>query len=222
VINTLIPNNIACVIIHHSSNSPYVHEEEVQEIRNATNSRILEFLSGRNCAHLAIKKLGDKNHQAILRGKNHEPLWPNNIVGSITHCKGYYAAMVSYEKDNTGIGIDAELNTKLPIKIIATTQTKNEIVRNKALLNITGNICINKLIFSAKESVFKFIYPFIKCYINFKDVEIVLDFNAKSFSVLFLTPNLIEKFDTSTFIGRFKYNKKHIVTCIYQRNQILN
>ena len=216
MINTLIPNNIACKIIYQSTRPLHVFEAEIQEIQYATGSRILEFLYGRTCAHLAIKKLGYKNIQPILIGKNREPIWPNKIVGSITHCKGYCAATVSFKKDNFGIGIDAELNTKLPNKIISTIQTNREIIDNKKLSKLVSDVCINKLVFSAKESVFKFIYPFIKNYISFKDVEIFLEFKTQSFSVSFLKPELISKFNNSILIGKFKYNNTHIVTCIYE------
>jgi 4'-phosphopantetheinyl transferase EntD len=192
-----------------------VHEDEIQDIRYARKERILEFLNGRNCAHLALKKLGFQQHHAILRGNNREPIWPDTIVGSITHCQDYYAATVAYAEHISGIGIDAELNTKLSNKLLSTTQTKNELTFNQKLCSIS-DVCINKLVFSAKESVFKFIYPYLKQYIKFMDIEIYLDFKTSTFSALLINKISVEDIDMSSCIGKFKFNETHIVSCFYK------
>jgi len=216
VINTLFPINIACEVSNNNSNITKVHYKETQIIQNASKHRQREFLEGRNCAHLALAQLNFTESIAILIGENREPLWPDQMVGSITHCDNYCAAAVTDCKKVLGIGIDAELNKKLPNNLILTTQTKNEINLNKGLILENYENCINKLVFSAKESAFKFIYPFIQHYINFKDLEVRLDFDSKSFSIVFLTSELKSKFKQSNIIGKFDYNKTHTVTCVYE------
>jgi 4'-phosphopantetheinyl transferase EntD len=53
-----------------------------------------EFTQARRCAHRALIELGFPA-APIVRGAHHEPIWPNGIVGSITHCRGYIAAAVA-------------------------------------------------------------------------------------------------------------------------------
>lgn len=216
MINTLIPNNIACEFSYENRDTSEVHIDEIKLIQNAPKSRQLEFLNGRNNAHLALQTLQFNSPKAILIGKNREPLWPISIVGSITHCEGYCAAVVAYKKNIIGVGIDAELNSNLSDKLTLTTQTINEINKNKSLVSMNKNICVNKLIFSAKESAFKFIHSFIQEYINFNVIEISLNFDTKSFSIIFIKQTLIAKFKNSKLIGKFDYNETHIVTCVYE------
>ncbi|MFV1982154.1 MAG: 4'-phosphopantetheinyl transferase [Thiohalomonadales bacterium] len=215
MINTLIPDNIACEIVYENISPSEVYSAERLIIMKASLNRKQEFLRGRNCAHQAIKKLNYANQKPILIGKNREPVWPPGLIGSITHCNGYCAAVVAKLNDITGVGIDAELNTNLKKTIISKTQTDSEIIRNSELLS-ENNICINKLVFSAKESVFKFIHPFIMKYINFKDIEICVDLKTRTFSTSFLKSDLYSRFKNSNLIGKFDFNNKHIVTCIFE------
>ncbi len=216
MINSILPNNIACEIIYDSFDQVNVHIDEILAIQQASPDRIIEFLNGRNTAHLALNKLKFINNSPILIGKNREPLWPENTIGSITHCLGYCAAAVAYKKNIIGIGIDAELNSKINKNIIPTTQTPIEQSRNIKLQLSHHDVCINKIVFSAKESTFKFIYPFIQHYISFNDIEIHLNTETKSFSISFIKKELYSKFMNSKIIGKFDYNDTHIVTSVYE------
>ncbi len=216
MINNLLPNNIACETLYEGTQNLFVHETEVASIQHASKKRITEFLNGRHCAHKALIKLGYTKKTAILQGAKREPLWPESIVGSITHCKGYFAAVVCYNKLIKGIGIDAETNIDVSKKIAITIQTEKEIFTNSILYKQIPNLHLNKLIFSAKESVFKFLYPIVKHAIKFKDVEINLNITNKTFSVIILNTKLSNKFKNSLMVGKFDYNDSHIVTCCYE------
>ncbi len=216
VINTLIPDNIACEFTNENISLSEVYPAERQIIQNASKKRIQQFLAGRNCAHLAIKKLNFNNQQPILIGNNREPVWPSGLTGSITHINGYSVAVIASTKEISGIGIDIELNSKLNNNIIPNIQTNSEIIRNGELSLSDRILCINKLIFSAKESVFKFIYPFVLKYIKFKDVEIILDVETKTFKIFFLNLELSSTFKNSVLIGKFEVNQKYIATAVYK------
>ncbi len=218
MINHLVPNNIACVITNGSIITSEVHPTEINLLQDASNQRKTEFLQGRNCAHIAMQMLEYHEHQAILIGENREPVWPKSLIGSITHCEGYCAAAVAFKTNFRGIGIDVEVNTPLDNKLISTTQTQSEIIKNQQLQkeNVNKLVCLNKIIFSAKESAFKFFYPLVQHYIKFKDIEINIDFTTKSFYVTLLQPELISKVNILTLIGKFDYDALHIVTCVYQ------
>ena len=66
-----------------------------------------DFALGRACARSALSKLG-QDRVAIGRDKNGAPLWPEGVVGSITHTTGYAAALVARLGQFSGVGVDAE------------------------------------------------------------------------------------------------------------------
>ena len=71
----------------------------------------------RACAREALARLGVPA-QPIPTGSRGEPLWPDGIVGSITHCDGYRACAVAAAADWLTIGVDAELDESLPDGLI--------------------------------------------------------------------------------------------------------
>jgi 4'-phosphopantetheinyl transferase EntD len=76
-------------------------------VERAVAKRQREFALGRMCARSALEKLGHGS-AVIGRGANGAPLWPQGITGSITHTKGYAAAVVGELRHFSGIGVDAE------------------------------------------------------------------------------------------------------------------
>jgi len=82
--------------------------EEIQSLGRVVNRRRIEFATGRYCAKKAISWLG-VTPSAIVIGDGREPVWPSGIVGSITHCSGYCAAVAAKSSQVLSIGIDADL-----------------------------------------------------------------------------------------------------------------
>ena len=76
-------------------------------VERAAPKRRREFALGRTCARAALEKLGHGD-AAIGRRANGAPLWPQGIVGSITHTRDYAAAVVGQARHFSGIGVDAE------------------------------------------------------------------------------------------------------------------
>jgi len=76
-------------------------------VAKAAPKRRRDFALGRACARQALAALGHGN-AVIGRRDNGAPLWPDGIVGSITHTSGYGAALVSDASRFSGIGLDAE------------------------------------------------------------------------------------------------------------------
>lgn len=87
--------------------------EEIHSLDNVVDRRRIEFATGRYCAKKAISLLG-VTPIAIVIGDGREPVWPSGIVGSITHCSGYCAAVVAKSSQVLSSGIDAEENLPLP------------------------------------------------------------------------------------------------------------
>lgn len=84
--------------------------EEERLITRAVEKRRREFTTARLCARKAMERLGVAP-VPVLSGLRGEPLWPQGVIGSITHCAGYRAAALAQAAGT--IGIDAEPNEPL-------------------------------------------------------------------------------------------------------------
>ena len=87
--------------------------EEAAAIAHAVTERRREFATVRSCARRALCRLGIPP-VAILPDADGVPQWPAGVVGSMTHCAGYRAAVVARSDRLGGIGIDAEVHAALP------------------------------------------------------------------------------------------------------------
>lgn len=155
--------------------------------------RKMEYLAGRYCAQKALEHLGVNNFN-LARQEDHSPLWPQGVVGSITHTKQLAIAAVS--KKLKGIGIDAEA-------LISTERFKNI---SKMIISSQEKILVEQdcnlyptLAFSAKESLYKVIYPLCKEYFGFLDASII-DIQADSFKLLLHS----KKEQVALFNGEYK------------------
>lgn len=84
---------------------------------NSNVRRRTAFVSGRVCAHRAMKELGLRP-ATVLRGEAREPIWPAGLVGSITHTTDYVAAAVARTKELSARGLDAEPNRPVDPRVI--------------------------------------------------------------------------------------------------------
>jgi 4'-phosphopantetheinyl transferase EntD len=122
-------------------------------VEKAVPKRQREFALGRACAHAALEKLG---HGGTVIGRNPSgaPLWPDGIVGSITHTKGYAAALVGRASRFSGIGVDAERVGGVTRNLWPRLFDEAEL-ESLAALDDVAQACAATLIFSAKETSYK-------------------------------------------------------------------
>jgi 4'-phosphopantetheinyl transferase EntD len=155
---------------------------EAALIVGAAAKRQQEFATGRSCARLALAGLGFSGH-ALLRGAGGEPRWPDGIVGSITHCRGYCAAAVARRADLPGVvglpcivglGIDAAPNTPAHPSLSARVGGATEVAALHGLSTADPAV----LLFSATEAIYKAVYPFAGIQLRFSDS--VVRFNPAS------------------------------------------
>lgn len=192
-------------------------------IVNAVDKRKAEFVVGRFLAKKAIRslnsvyKLGIENINRIevYIGENRAPIWPTPLVGSISHTDNYAICAVTQLSDNCFIGIDAE---RVVSQSTASDIAKHVLVPSEYYL--VGNIhmpepFIFTLIFSAKESLFKALYQYVKHYFDFDVARVTnLDNQNKSFTIELtqsLTNNLMRG---KKFKGRYAVLDNSILTYI--------
>ncbi|GIH19646.1 4'-phosphopantetheinyl transferase family protein [Rugosimonospora africana] len=143
-------------------------------IARAVESRRREFVTGRRCARQALARLGLPS-APVLAGARHEPRWPLGVVGSITHCEGYRAAAVARTADLAALGIDAEPHGPLPAGVLELVTTADEPDRLADLSRAYPATHWDRLLFSAKESVYKAWYPLTARWLGFEDARLSFD-----------------------------------------------
>lgn len=161
------------------SASALLYPEERAQLGPAVESRLQEFATTRSLARQALGRLGLPG-MPILRGSSREPLWPSGIVGSITHCTGYRAAAVAWSASLGTLGIDAERDEALPPEVIESVLVPEEIAWIKSA---PERRCWDRVLFSAKESVYKAWFPLTHRWLDFTQVAVSIDAAEGTFRV---------------------------------------
>jgi 4'-phosphopantetheinyl transferase EntD len=104
---TLLPAGVVAVDIMDDGQVIALRPGEAAMVAGAGDKRRRDFALGRHCAHLALARLG-MTATAMLSSPQGAPLWPDGIVGSITHTHGYAAAIAAPRALYRGLGVDAE------------------------------------------------------------------------------------------------------------------
>lgn len=142
-----------------------------ERLLNAVHERQLCHAGGRYCAELALLSLTG-SHVAVPAGPTGDPLWPSGVSGSITHAGGGAWAAVCPVRRQGMIGLDtAVLVDALGLNdILAVCFTSLERARWFSSPSSEAASLATAL-FSAKESVFKAIYPFVRRFVDFTEFE---------------------------------------------------
>ena len=153
-----------------------------QSLRHATQKRQREFLAGRWCAKQALQCLGaGSTHVAMAEDR--APIWPDGVVGSITHTGNFAAAAVAWAADIAGVGIDSEeiIDPAAARDIADICMVDEAMLFEPAHGRSFCEFCT--LVFSAKEAVFKCLFPLARKFLEFSDVRITsLDWNRRYFT----------------------------------------
>lgn len=185
MIERLLPGVVAAATTRTLLHVELFPEEE-RHVVSAVAKRREEFMTGRACARMALQELGVAP-APIGRGKRGEPLWPIGVVGSITHGNNYYACAVAKSTEVISLGIDAELNAPLPPGVLE----RVAFGRERDRVATVDEICLDRLLFSAKEAVYKTWFPLTKRWLGFEDVDLSIDVPGHTFCARLLVPGLI-------------------------------
>lgn len=127
-------------------------------LQTAINKRKAEYLAGRWCAHEALRHIGTDGFPGLNADRS--PAWPAGSRGSITHSHGTAEVMVGDARQWLTIGLDTEqwVSPERASRLERELLTEEEL---KALAGMSPLQRANRLtlIFSAKESLFKALYP---------------------------------------------------------------
>jgi 4'-phosphopantetheinyl transferase EntD len=191
-----------------------IYAEESDLIAGCVAKRQREFAASRRCARKSLSVLGIHDF-LLLPGPDRAPIWPANVVGSITHtdCSpdGYCGVAVADRGLTTGLGIDAE--PRLPLSTDLWPLILDEEEQRDALS--TGEPGIQaRLVFSAKETTYKALYPTLRQFLDFSDVHIQLNSKEGLFLAILVGPKFRSFVARRPLEGRLVVDDELIVTAM--------
>jgi 4'-phosphopantetheinyl transferase EntD len=157
---------------------PPLWESEAQALgTTAVHVRRLLFALGRAAARDALRQL-EFEEVAIRRGAGGEPIWPPGVVGSISHSREVALAVVGRRAEYTGLGLDIEELARGP-----SPRAARLVCRPAELEWVAAEPGAPRLmmLFSAKEAVFKALYPIAGVWLGFADAELAWRADAGAF-----------------------------------------
>jgi 4'-phosphopantetheinyl transferase EntD len=152
---------------------------EQQGCGRFSGKRLSDFAAGRYCASEALRILG-QDRVSVPIGESRQPVWPVTIVGSIAHTSGMAAAIVANERLYAGLGLDLERLQSMD-NIAAQICTERELALPRSNAEGANHLSV---IFSAKEAVYKCVWPLTRTFFSFHDIELAIDHSRGRFRVV--------------------------------------
>jgi len=140
-----------------------------KSLQTARRGRKTEFIAGRILAQSALEQCG-LAPQWIAQNQDRSPAWPAHVQGSISHKKAMAIAVTSQRYRFLGIDLEQAMSESAAQKLQARIINKQE----ASLLNDSSlpfGLAFS-IVFSAKEALYKGIYPWVQRYLPFSICEI--------------------------------------------------
>lgn len=181
----LLPPGAAFAVRPIVGDTPALFPEEEAAIARVVDKRRRTFAFGRACARAALGR-----EIAIPIGQGGAPVWPAGVTGSITHTDEHAAAAVG--RGPIGIDLETLAHAARTPDLLAMVALPSERDQPAAL------------VFSAKESVYKCLYPTAGHFLEFHDVE--LAFGDGTFTLVRAAGY------AQPVHGRFAISDEHVAT----------
>ncbi|MDZ5699778.1 4'-phosphopantetheinyl transferase family protein [Chelativorans sp. M5D2P16] len=155
-------------------------------IARAAPRRLAEFVAGRRCAGEALRLLSGRT-SFPGQAEDRAPVWPEGILGSISHSRDRAIAVAGRSERYRALGVDLEtvLTETEAREIAPQTLTERELARfGRRVDAFTVGLA-----FSAKESLFKALYPIVRRFCGF-DASELAGWDSEGTALLRLTEDL--------------------------------
>ena len=155
--------------------------EENAAVLTACRNRQVEFATGRWCARQVLLAM-NMTQVPIPCGQNGAPVWPDGMHGSIAHCTDAWCAVGAFSDRYQSLGVDIELRRRtISDHAVSMYANQDELAWMEALAS--SSCATHRLsVFSAKESVYKLLYPVSLKPISFDSFSILPFQNNGHFS----------------------------------------
>ena len=182
LVRPLFADDIAMALVNPLADPPAPFAAESACLSpSAVDKRRREFSAGRAAAHQAMALLG-QDPVAIPVAKNRAPIWPPNLVGSISHTRSCAMAVVAQKGHIQGLGIDVEEDKPLADELWPAICSPQEQDWLRQQAN-PGQLA--KLVFSAKEAAYKCQFTVSERFYGFDGMELTINLTERRFSARF-------------------------------------
>ncbi|MEJ2633374.1 MAG: 4'-phosphopantetheinyl transferase superfamily protein [Acidihalobacter sp.] len=162
-------------MFHNSSDErktfPFVQFLPPEPPDTFAKSRKRDFLLGRACAAEALFKLGGPVEQALFKvADDRLPIWPKGWIGSISHSSVGAIAIVAKSSFTPVLGIDMHWMRDLPADLSAF-----RLVARRSEYAVVDRLPLTErcvLVFSAKEALYKALFPIIREVLDFSAARV--------------------------------------------------
>jgi len=165
----LLPEGVSFALSDPRAEADGLLPEELAHIARAVPKRKREFAAGRRAARVALAKLG-QGPQPILAAPSRAPVWPEGFIGSISHCDDICIAICAHLTRFTSLGCDVEELAPMSDAVAeaVTTPRERDWLKTQDALQPVH-------VFSAKEALYKALFPVTARMTGFADVTILPD-----------------------------------------------
>ena len=174
MLEQLLPGEFATAEVFSDLQTVRLWPGEESLVVGAVPRRAREFATTRDCARRAMHGLGVAP-SAVLRGPAGAPVWPTGVVGSLTHCDGFRGAAVARTENARSVGIDAEPHAPMPVGVAGLIARPAESDRLALLAAASPDVAWDRVLFCAKEALYKAWFPSTGRWLNFTEVEVTLE-----------------------------------------------
>ncbi|GAA2356582.1 4'-phosphopantetheinyl transferase family protein [Streptomyces carpaticus] len=217
MIAELLPPEVSAVeMFGDPDGTPDLFPEEAAVVARAVPRRRQEFATVRACARTALERIGGPR-VPLLPGERGAPGWPPGFIGSMTHCTGYRAAVVAAAgRGLASLGVDAEPHEALRdpgvVEMVTLPGEREHLAK---LAASHPRVRWERLLFSAKESVYKAWFPLTGRWLGFEEARIAFDPDAGAFTAELLVPGpVVDGVPIRRFAGRWLVRDGLLVTAI--------
>ena len=187
MIERILPDDVVAIALRGDVEDVELFPAEAAALGSAVEKRRREFATVRALSRTAYERLG-LPPAAVVPGERGEPSWSDGVVGSITHCDGYRACALARATGYAAIGVDAEPNAALPAGVLADVARPEELPELRELARQAPTIHWDRLLFSAKEAVYKAWFPLARRWLGFEDAVVTIDRATGTFAARLLVP----------------------------------
>lgn len=184
-----------------------------QSLTSSVIKRRAEYLAGRVAAQTLLIKEG--NNKKVALNHDRSPQWPAGWHGSISHTEKYATAVIAPQSTGFNLGIDTE--NLIPKTLESTANVFTTETEQQFLVNSGIDYHLALLItFSAKESLYKALYPVVKLFFGFESAIITQINSLHQTFTLQLTAPLADTFSAGDcFSGHYYFENNRVTTLIY-------
>ena len=207
---SVLPSFVATAELRGFRGAIDLPEADQAHLRTASRKRRDEFAAGRLCASAALKALGASTVH-VGRQTGGAPIWPEGMIGSISHTDDVAVAAATPSRMARAIGLDIEQ--------VGAVQPDtwgiifSDIERQR--LSEAGPKAQGRLataLFAAKEAFYKAQWPVTQEWLDFMDVEI--DVDGTAFSVIPRARRAWTKCFGGRLTGRLAETKDVIIAAV--------